>query len=609
MNVLALFDGHSGGQIALEVAGIPCAKYIASEIDKYARKVAETIYPKTISMGDVTKWREWNIDWASIDLLMGGSPCQGFSMAGKQAGTTAILNGEKVIVDSREKYLELKEQGAEFLSQSYLFWEYILCLDHVKKQNPDVLFFLENVKMKKEFLSLITNAIGVEPVFINSALVSAQNRQRYYWCNWEVSQPEDRGIVLADILESDGAGVIKSHGEFKPKNEKSQCIDANYHKGPDNHGQRTMIANPAAIVGRKLDENGKRNDSLPIKQTQCLEVHDHGKSRCLSTVQKDTVVSNLPAGWYPLDAELPPYKEWIKKTGEHGGSKREYQSLIIQKGRGNNPGGLRALDGKAPALTSNSYEHNNHVVSGIEIRTRGTEEIGIKGKSYAITASAGTGGKALVGTKENYRKLTPRECGRLQTIPEPILENILNSGVSNTQLYKMFGNGWTIEVIAHIFKQMPIKHTTPEKITVESLKMSNDLWSTPPEVFNALDMEFGFGFDVCAEHETAKCADYWTIEDDALSKDWAEDAKSRIPGAGLIEMGALWCNPPYSKITPWVEKAIEAQRNGRITVMLVMCDPSVKWFSLAAQFASEIRFVTEGRLAFLKNGKPVNHII
>ena len=509
MNVLALFDGHSGGQIALEVAGIPCSKYIASEINKYARKVTETIYPETISMGDVTKWREWDIDWASIDLLMGGSPCQGFSMAGKQAGTTAILNGEKVIVDSREKYLELKEQGAEFLSQSYLFWEYILCLDHVKKQNPDVLFFLENVKMKKEFLSLITNAIGVEPVFINSALVSAQNRQRYYWCNWKVTQPEDRGIMLADILESDYADRDKSH-----------CLDANYFKG-----------------------------------------------------------GNL--------------KSYFEKN-------RRQLVFINQKGRGNNPGGLRALDGKAPALTSNSYEHNNHVVSGIELHTRGIQEMKATGKSYALTAGAIKGGKALVGTKENYRKLTPRECGRLQTIPEPILENILNSGVSNTQLYKMFGNGWTIEVIAHIFKQMPIKQTTPEKITVEPLKMSNDLWSTPPEVFNALDMEFKFDFDVCAENQTAQCLDYWTIEDDALSKNWAV--------AGSVfenRMGSyLWCNPPYSKILPWVVKAIEAQAAGRGTVMLVMCDPSVKWFSLAAQFASEIRFVTEGRLAFLKNGKP-----
>lgn len=134
--------------------------------------------------------------------------------------------------------------------------------------------------------------------------------------------------------------------------------------------------------------------------------------------------------------------------------------------------------------------------------------------------------------------------------------------------------------------------------------MSNDLWSTPPEVFNALDQEFCFGFDVCAEHKTAKCPEYWTIEDDALSKDWAEDAKSRIPGAGLIEMGAIWCNPPYSNIKPWVEKAIEAQLNGRMTVMLVMCDPSVKWFSLAQQYASETRFITDGRLAFLKNGVP-----
>ncbi len=134
--------------------------------------------------------------------------------------------------------------------------------------------------------------------------------------------------------------------------------------------------------------------------------------------------------------------------------------------------------------------------------------------------------------------------------------------------------------------------------------MSNDLWATPPEVFEALDKEFCFGFDVCAEYETAKCADYWTIEDDALSKDWAEDAKSRVPGAGLIEIGTIWCNPPYSNIRPFVEKAIEAQLNGRMTVMLVMCDLSVKWFSLAQRYASETRFITDGRLAFLKNGVP-----
>lgn len=126
--------------------------------------------------------------------------------------------------------------------------------------------------------------------------------------------------------------------------------------------------------------------------------------------------------------------------------------------------------------------------------------------------------------------------------------------------------------------------------------MSNDLWSTPPEVFHALDLEFGFGFDVCAEHTTAKCPEYWTIEDDALAQDWSK--------AGSVFGRWLWCNPPYSKITPWVEKAIEAQLNGKGTVMLVICDPSVKWFSRAQKYATETIFITNGRFAFLKNGVP-----
>lgn len=131
--------------------------------------------------------------------------------------------------------------------------------------------------------------------------------------------------------------------------------------------------------------------------------------------------------------------------------------------------------------------------------------------------------------------------------------------------------------------------------------MSNDLWSTPPEVFHALDLEFGFGFDVCAEEETAKCRRFWTVESDALSKDWALDTMESFQGE-RFSSGTLFCNPPYSKIAPWVEKAIEAQLQGVGTVMLVMCDPSVKWFSLAQQYASETRFITNGRLAFLKNG-------
>lgn len=313
MNVLSLFDGMSCGMIALEKSGIKVTNYYASEIDKYAQIVSEANYPEIIRMGDVTKWREWDIDWSSIDLLIGGSPCQGFSFAGKQLAFN----------DPR----------------SALFFEYLNILNHIKAVNPKVKFFLENVKMKKEYLDVISGLLGVEPVFINSALVSAQNRQRYYWANWDFGQPEDKGIVLAEVLElSEG--------------------------------------NPAAIVGRKLDESGKRNDSLDVKPVQCLEAHEHGKARCLSSVQKDTLVSSLPKGRHPL---------------------REKSKTIRVGGAG------------SPSDSRQNWDN-------------------------------------ALNSKDHYRKLTSIECERLQTVPD----NYTNH-VSNTQRYKMLGNGWTVDVIAHIF--------------------------------------------------------------------------------------------------------------------------------------------------------------
>ena len=194
MNVLSLFDGISAGQVALERAGITVNNYYAAEIDKYAIKVTQANYPDTIQLGDVTKWRDWDIDWASIDLLIGGSPCQGFSFAGKQLAFD----------DPRSK----------------LFFVYVDILNHIRSVNPSVKFLLENVKMKKEYLDIISEHLGVEPVFINSALVSAQNRQRYYWANWRITQPDDKGILLADVIES---GAVDR--------DKSYCIDACYYKG------------------------------------------------------------------------------------------------------------------------------------------------------------------------------------------------------------------------------------------------------------------------------------------------------------------------------------------------------------------------------------------
>lgn len=173
MNVLSLFDGMSCGQIALTNLGCFPDKYYASEVD--------------VSKLD------------KIDLIIGGSPCQSFSFAGKQAG---MATTENIEITDLDQYLDLKIMGFEFTGQSYLFWEYMRILTEVRKYNPGVKFLLENVVMSKKWEAVLTNAIGVEPVMINSNLLSAQNRKRLYWTNIaEITQPEDEGIFIRDILE------------------------------------------------------------------------------------------------------------------------------------------------------------------------------------------------------------------------------------------------------------------------------------------------------------------------------------------------------------------------------------------------------------------------
>ncbi len=180
MKILSLFNGISGMHLGCDRAGINVDVCYYSEIDKYANKVTEHHYPNDIALGDVTKWREWDIDWSSIDLVGAGFPCQAWSVAGQQLG-------------------DKDERGM-------LFWTTLEIIKHVLYFNPKAKFLMENVKMKKDFEQYITyhteQALGhVEKTLINSALVSAQNRQRYYWTNFEVTQPEDKGILLKDILE------------------------------------------------------------------------------------------------------------------------------------------------------------------------------------------------------------------------------------------------------------------------------------------------------------------------------------------------------------------------------------------------------------------------
>ena len=228
INVLSLFDGISCGMIALERVGIEVENYYSSEIDKQAIAISETNYPNIKRLGTVENWKEWEIDWGKIDLLIGGSPCQGFSSSGKR------LNFN----DPRSK----------------LFFVFSDILNHIKLHNPNIKFMLENVKMKEECSNVITEYLGVNYVEINSRYFSAQNRVRYYWCNFEILPYTDKGVMLEDIVED---GYIHS----------------------------------AAKRTRPIADEGHR-------KSLCLEVNGIGKSMCLVTVNSNNLLSPLPKGRY-----------------------------------------------------------------------------------------------------------------------------------------------------------------------------------------------------------------------------------------------------------------------------------------------------------------------
>ena len=240
MNVLSLFDGMSCGQQALERAGIKVDNYFASEIDKYAISVTMANYPNTIQLGSVV-----NVGGGlpKIDILIGGSPCQSFSFAGKRKGMSTKDEQEILTL---QHYLQLKSEGFQFEGQSYLFWEYMRLLNEVKPKY----FLLENVMMGEKWEKVLSKAIGVKPIMINSALLSAQNRQRLYWTNiglepsglfgdleTTIQQPKDKGILLKDILESDIdekyflSDKMKNYLETRKKNYNSGNI--NYKQGFD----------------------------------------------------------------------------------------------------------------------------------------------------------------------------------------------------------------------------------------------------------------------------------------------------------------------------------------------------------------------------------------
>ena len=433
--VLSLFDGMSCLQIALQEMHIGYRRYIASEVDKHAIWQTQYMFPQTEQVGDVVFLRQamtWKdsvykqamqstymsqstkermiylrtINWGMVDLIGAGSPCQGFSFAGKQLAFN----------DPRSK----------------LFFEFVRILQYIRTKNPDVKYLLENVNMKKTHMRVINEYMGIVPVNINSALVSAQNRDRWYWTNirtrrnglfgelvTDIPQPKDRGIVLRDIIEENvaekyylsekvlaridrkkysnpkinpqktgtlntknnsgqmsvdsGTTLIKINmdGNVSKNQDKSNCLTVAGH-GAGNHSDMDLIC--VTMVGRKTDENGVRKDNDPnLKAVQRLEANSDGKTNCLTSVQKD--------------------------------------NLILQRGRGFNKGGIH--ESKSPSVTSNSWEQNNYI------------------KNTRI------------------RRLTPTECARLQTIPA-----WYEWKCSDTQVYRMCGNGWTVAVIMHILSYL-----------------------------------------------------------------------------------------------------------------------------------------------------------
>ncbi len=248
MKILSLFDGMSCGQLALNRANVHYDKYYASEIEKNSIKVTQHNFPNTIQLGDVSKVNGKDLD--KIDLIMGGSPCQSFSFAGKMKGMATKDEKEILSLDS---YLSLKEAGFEFEGESYLFWEYVRLL---KETNPTY-FLLENVMMKDYWKKVISDTLGVEPIMINSNLVSAQDRKRLYWTNIpNVGQPDDLGLHLRDIMEESVAdkyniterfykkkeGTLsysKSRGNIRPPERKSKTLTTSGH-GISNSGSTNI---------------------------------------------------------------------------------------------------------------------------------------------------------------------------------------------------------------------------------------------------------------------------------------------------------------------------------------------------------------------------------
>lgn len=340
INVLSLFDGISCGRIALERANINVSKYYASEINPYSIKIALKNYPDTIEVGDVRELTPEKIP-DKIDLMIGGSPCQSFSFVGNMDGMSTSENGKKRDILSLDEYLYAKQKGYSFNGFSYLFWEYVRLLKEIKPKY----FLLENVSMTKYWENVITQALGVQPIRINSSLFSAQNRNRLYWTNLPINDyPNDLNICLESILTDENN--FENVGEV-------------------------------LTIQRSLPKLQKKYGYIP-KMFNAYNVSEISKKS--PTLSLGSMVTSSCA-----------------------------TTIFIRNENG-------------------SYNVKNN-------------KININNNEFTTELNDG---------KYILRKLTPIECERLQTLPDNYTE-----GVSNSQRYKMIGNGWTVDAIKWIFEHYP----------------------------------------------------------------------------------------------------------------------------------------------------------
>ena len=451
INILSLFDGISAAKVALENLGIKIDNYYSSEIDKYAIQVSKNNHPDIIKLGDVKSiiikddYIFYNQDndpmqnggsfKADIYLLIGGSPCQDLSIAKKDGKG---LRGKR----------------------SSLFFEYVRILKEVKPK----FFILENVaSMKKEAKNEMTNYLfGIEPITINSSLLTAQQRKRHYWCGAlqedgtykkvEIEQPQDKGILLKDILES---GL--------PYQEKAHALTASYDGAvfwnSIEKKQRSMIAEPVKSKYFTITkEYEKRINDIDISFNQYLK--DCKKQTITEIAEYCNEPKTKIEHYFRVDkSRAIPSKKTYYKLKEFLQLDNRFDKLIeeVETLTATFEQNLRVYDlnYKAPTLTSSKVEILAPVRIG-QIGKGGQADriYSVLGKSICLSANGGGGG-ANTGLYKidlpdgDYvvRKLTPNECARLQGFPD-----FYHNGISNTQAYKCYGNSFTVPVIEHIIK-------------------------------------------------------------------------------------------------------------------------------------------------------------